>query len=560
MATSLRPQHVPQYARIVRLLLKYGRRDVVERAGGDEFVDLSEADETPPETEDEKNDAEALASDLESMGPTFIQLGQLLSARADLLPPAYLTALARLQDKVDPIPYEEVAATIEQELGVRLSKGFSEFDEKPLAAASLGQVHRARLRSGREVAVKVQRTNIRRQIATDLDSLIEMASVVDKRTDVGRRFGFEAMVEEFRRSMLAELDYRKEAQNLRAVGASLEGFDRIVVPQPVDDYTTDRVLTMEYVPGRNLTSLGPLGRMELDGYPLGQQLFRAYVKQILVDGFFHADPHPGNVLVTDEEPQRIALLDLGMVARIPNSLREHLVKMLLAVSEGRGEDVAKYADAMSERLDDYDRNEFTRRVGRLVADHADATVGEIAAGRVVAELSRTAAECGLRPPPELTMLGKALLNLDEIARTLAPEFDPNQALRDEAAELLRQNLTSLMSPASVLSAAMEAKEFAEKLPSRVNSVLDTLAEGEVRINVRGIDEHEMLQGFQKVANRITAGLVIAALIIGAAMLMRVETDATLFGYPALAIVLFIAAAGSGFVLLGSTFLKDRKAR
>ncbi|HVM08259.1 MAG TPA: AarF/UbiB family protein [Acidimicrobiales bacterium] len=557
MALSLRPQHAAQYTKIARLLLKHGRRDLVERAGGDAAVDIRD-EGAGVDVDEERAEAEALASELEQMGPTFIKLGQLLSTRADLLPQAYLKALSRLQDKVEAIPFEDVRRIVEDELGARVSKAFDWFDETPLAAASLGQVHRARLRSGRDVAVKVQRPNIRTRIIDDLDALVELASVVDKKTDVGRRYGFEAMVEEFRRTMLAELDYRREAQNLRTLGSALDEFERIVVPQPVDDYTTDRVLTMDFVAGRNLTSMGPMARMELDGRPLGEELFRAYVKQILVDGFFHADPHPGNVLVTDHDPPRLALIDLGMVARLPNDLREHLVKLLLAVSEGRGEDAASYAEGMSDKLDDYDRASYTRSVARLVSEHATATVGQIAAGRVVAEMSRIAAENGLRPPPELTMLGKALLNLDEIARTLAPDFDPNEALREEAAELLRHNLTGLVSPANMLSTALEAKEFAEKLPSRVNSVLDTLANGEVKLDIKGIDEQQFMTAFQKVANRITSGLVIAALIIGAAMLMRVETEAELFGYPALAIVCFFAAAGSGVALLVSIVRSDRR--
>jgi ubiquinone biosynthesis protein len=199
MALSLRPQHAAQYTKIARLLLKHGRRDLVERAGGDAAVDIR--DEGPGiDPDEERTEAEALASELERMGPTFIKLGQLLSTRADLLPQAYLKALGRLQDKVEPIPFEEVRRIVEDELGARVSKAFDHFDETPLAAASLGQVHRARLRSGREVAVKVQRPNIRTRIIDDLDALVELAGVVDKKTDVGRRYGFEAMVEEFRRS------------------------------------------------------------------------------------------------------------------------------------------------------------------------------------------------------------------------------------------------------------------------------------------------------------------------------------------------------------------------
>lgn len=535
---SLRPDQLRRYTRLVRLLIKLARE------GGPENDDA-----TPEE-------AEALVSELEAMGPTFVKLGQLLSTRADLLPDTYLAALSRLQDDCEPVPFDEIRQIVEEELGVRISTAFAAFDPDPIASASLGQVHRAQLRSGADVAVKVQRPNIRETIEADLKALIDMASLVDRRTEIGRRYGFEPMVEEFRLAMMDELDYRREATNLRVLAGNLSEFDRIVVPQPVPDYTRDRVLTMDYVDGRKLTAIGPLGRMELDGDVLGEQLFKAYVKQILVDGFFHADPHPGNVLLTRD--QRLALIDLGMVARLSPELREHLVKLLLAVGEGRGEDAAEHVIAFSDRLDDFDKAAFTRRVARLVTRNAGVTIDELAAGRVVVEVSRASAECGLRPPPELSMLGKALLNLDEVVRVLAPDFDVNAALRGEAGNLVRHHLSDLMSPGTVLAAAIDAKEFAGKLPSRVNAVLDTLAEGEIRLNVKGIDEHEFMQGMQKLANRVTAGLIVAALIVGAAMLMRVDTKARLFGYPALAMVCFILAAASGFAIVGAALLGDRR--
>lgn len=555
MSLSVKPEHLRRYGGIVRLLVKHGRRDLFTGMDADPTLDLDSgvAEEGAPDDNDEP---EALANDLEAMGPTFVKLGQLLSTRADLLPHPYLTALSRLQDKVEPITYHEVRTVIEDELGVRVSKAFAEFDEKPLAAASLGQVHRARLRNGREVAVKVQRPHIRRRITEDLEALLEVAGMVDRRTEVGRRHGFEAMVDEFRTAMLAELDYRREANNLMTLGENLAEFAHLVVPAPVPDYTTDRVLTMDYIPGKSLKALGPMGLMELDGEALGDELFRAYLKQILVDGFFHADPHPGNVHVTDDG--RLALIDLGMVARLSPDIRDHLVKLLLAVGEERGTDAAGAAVAMSEPLEDFDRGEFTRRVSRLLTQHATSTVSDIPAGRVVAELSRIGAECGLRLPPELTMLAKALLNLDEVARTLTPDFDPNEAIRERAAELVQSHLTDLVSPGSMLAAAMEAKEFAGKLPSRVNAVLDTLSEGEISLHVKGIDEHEFMLGMQKLANRVTAGLVIAALVVGAAMLMQVETRAQLFGYPALAMVCFLVAAGSALLLLGTIFVGDRR--
>ena len=197
---------------------------------------------------------------------------------------------------------------------MRLSKAFADFDSTPLAAASLGQVHRAQLRDGRPVAVKVQRPGIRQVILEDLEAFSEMATLIDKHTEVGRRFAFHDMLEEFRKTLLRELDYRREALNLVTLANNLRSYQRLVIPQPVDDYTTSRVLTMDYVRGTKITDLSPLARIELDDQALADDLCKAYLDQILVDGFFHADPHPGNLLITDDG--RLALLDLGMVARI----------------------------------------------------------------------------------------------------------------------------------------------------------------------------------------------------------------------------------------------------
>ncbi len=551
MMGIVRAENLRRYRDIARLLLKYGRSDIIDRSALQDSLELDDDVESEPPAK-----AEELAADFEALGPTFVKLAQLLSTRPDFLAPAYIEALARLQDSCEPFPFEQVVEVIEAELGLRVATGFQEFDPKPLAAASLGQVHRAVLRSGREVAVKVQRPGIRDQVLGDLAALAEIAELLDRRTRTGRRFGFGAMFSEFRRSMLRELNYEREAQNLETLRQNLADFDRIVVPRPVLDYTTSRVLTMEFIGGRKITSLGPLGQMELDGEVLGEQLFSAYVKQILVDGFFHADPHPGNIFLTPDH--RLALLDLGMVAHIPGDMQDRLLKLLLAVSEGRGGEAATEAIRMGEELDDFDETRFRREVAQLVVENQGAQVGQISAGAVMAELTRISGECGLRSPPELTMLGKAMLNLDEIARTLAPEFDPNAALQEQAARVKRDRVTKLASPANMLSAALEAKEFAERLPNRVNRVLDTIADGEIRFRLEGIDEKEFMRAIQTLANRLTMGLVLAALLVGAAMLMRVETSARLFGYPALAIVCFLLAALGGAALVVKIAWSDRR--
>src|SRR5713101_3707851 len=337
MGISVKAEHLKRYRDIAALFMKYGRSELVKNAGLEDVLAPEPA--APPPGEAEL--AEQLAADLEKMGPTFIKIGQLLSTRADLLPLPYMEALARLQDKVEPFAFLEVEKIVSAELGVRLSKAFAEFEPEPIAAASLGQVHRAALRDGRQVAVKVQRPGIRDEILKDLEALAEIAAFADQHTEMGRRFGFTTILEEFRKALLRELDYRLEARNMEILATNLRAFERIVVPLPVADYTTSRVLTSDYIRGEKITKLSPLVRTEIDGEVLASQLFRAYLQQILVDGFVHADPHPGNVFLTDDK--RVALLDLGMVTRIPPGMQEKVLRLLLAISEGRAEEAATVA-------------------------------------------------------------------------------------------------------------------------------------------------------------------------------------------------------------------------
>jgi ubiquinone biosynthesis protein len=560
MAISMNPRHLKRYGQIARMLVKYGRSDLVKNAGLDAALEEAEPSANGGASAEAEPSPEGieLADDLEQMGPTYVKLGQLLSTRADLLPAPYIASLARLQDDIEPFPFAQVEEIISSELGVRLSKAFDWFEEKPIAAASLGQVHRARLRTGRVVAVKVQRPGIREQIATDMEALQEIAEFLDAHTDAGRRFDFKGMLDEFRKSITRELDYQKEADHLRIIGENLREFERIIIPEPVADYTTGRVLTMDYVRGRKITELSPLARMEMDGEELADMLFRAYLKQILVDGVFHADPHPGNVFITEDA--YIALIDLGMIGRIAPVMQEQLLKLILAISEGKGEEAAQIAINLGQPLDRFDEKNFVRDVSQLVAQHRNDTVDQIDAGRVILEMTRSSAAHDIRPPAELSLLGKTLLNLDIVARTLAPDFNPNEAVRRNASEVLRHRLKKSMSPGNMFSTVLELNEFVQTLPGRVNRVLDRVADNQISVKVDAIDETELIGGMQKIANRITLGLILAALIIGAALLMRVETNFRILGYPGIAMLLFLAAACGGGVLAWNIVFHDRHAK
>lgn len=535
-----------RYKDFAWFLAKYGRSDLLKAESS------TPGDATEPQTPD----AEQFAQDLEALGPTFIKFGQLLSTRADLLPAPYLAALSRLQDDVEPFPVEEAIEIIQEELGVRLSKAFEHFDERPLAAASLGQVHRAVMRDGRQVAVKVQRPGVRERVQQDLESLDELIVLLNHFTGALKQIDAPRLVDEFRHALLSELDYREEAQNLVRLSRQLAAFDTLVVPLPVDDYTTTRVLTMDYIEGTKITSVSPVEWTEVAGGALAHDLFRAYLHQVLIDGTFHADPHPGNVLLTPDH--RIALLDLGMVGRISSEAQEQLMKLLLAISEGRGDAAASVAITLGEKREEFDEAAFRRAIVQIVGRYQSRALKELNAGRVMLEMAHLGGQHGLRMAPELALLGKTLLNLDEIGRLLDPDFDVNASLRENAISLMRRRMLKSASPANLFTSMLEVREFAERLPARVNRILDAVAGNDLKVKVEVIDQGSIIDGLQKVANRIALGVVLAALIIGAAMLMRVETRFTIFGYPGLAMLLFLAAAGGGFWMAWTIVAGDVK--
>jgi ubiquinone biosynthesis protein len=550
MKISLKPHHLKLYQQIAGLLLKYGRTDIVQDFAASELLeekDIAEQSGTVSPAQ--------LADDLERMGPTFVKLGQILSSRPDLLPEPYIKALTRLQDKVKPFPHEEVEQIIVSELSVRLSKAFTHFDKEPLAAASLGQVHKATLRDGRAVVVKVQRPGIRPQILDELQVLDEIATILEH-TKSGKRYQVQKIFEEFRRTLVNELDYQKEAANMSQIAENLKGFPLIRVPLPVQSYTTRSVLTMDYIPGRKITDLTPLARLDINGCALADELFRAYLKQVLVDGIFHADPHPGNVFLTDD--QKIALLDLGMVGRTTPELQESLVKILIAISEGKGDTAAQIAVDVSQPTDEFNETDFRRSISTFIAEQQNNRLKEIDLGKAILALTRSAGLNGLYVPTELTMLGKTLLQLDEIGKTLDPDFNPNESVKKNVSTILNQRMWREVSPANLAASVLDIKDFVSNLPNRLTRILDSVANAELEVKIKAVDATLLLGAFHKIANRITSGLILAALIIGASLLMQVKTSFTILGYPGLAILCFLAAAAGGFYLVLSIFVRDAR--
>ena len=534
---------------ILQMLLRYRRAGVFSALGRSpgELAATTPAEDANPNR---------FVADLEALGTTFVKLGQVLSTRPDMIPPAYLAALERMQEKVAPVPVVRIREVVEAELGAPINKLFLVFDEVPLGCASIAQVHRAVLRDGREVAVKVQKPEVAAQLRSDLSVLREFVSAADHLTWVGRRLRLADWLAEFARTLQMELDYETEAANLQRFGQHLAPYPELWVPQPLLDLSTRRVLTMELVPGVRVDAIPDVRRTEESMEPLAAALVRGYLDQIFVHGEIHADPHPGNLRVTPQ--RRLAIFDLGMVAHVPPRLRERLLKLLFAAVDGRGEEVADEIIAISTRLEDYEEERYLRETGQMIARYAaNNTMSE---GRVVLEIVRIAASCGLRTPPELTILGKALLNLESVCQSLAPEMEVRHVVERQLQSVMRARLKKSFSRANVASELMELQQLARLGPRRLSDILGLMAENRLQMKVTGLDESRLMENIQKVANRVAAGLITSALLLSAALLMRIESRWHLFGYPAFATLLFLLAVAIGLGLIISSLLFDRRTR
>ncbi|MGZ7033409.1 MAG: ABC1 kinase family protein, partial [Thermoanaerobaculia bacterium] len=431
MGPMLKPRNIGAYRDLLVLFTKYGLKDFRLSLKPEEMAIADTAEE--PSEPDVRHRAEAFANALKGMGPTYVKFGQVLSTRPDIVPPEYIDALESLQDQIDPFSFAEVEKIVEEELHVRISKAFESFDSTPLAAASLGQVHRAVLRDGREVVVKIQRPGVREQVHKDLEVFTDIAHTIEQHSDLGRRMNLVAAIDQARTTLLNELNYVQEAHNMEVLRANLAEFPQIYIPQVVTDFSSSRVLTTELVKGRKVSKLTPLAMIEHDYAELAGVLTRAYLKQICVDGIWHSDPHPGNVFIRDvDDMPQVVLLDFGMVSRVGHEMQDEIIKLLLAISTNRGTEVAESCIRLSEVGERFEVTKLVREITTIVATMHDASAQQINAGQIIFNVISVANNNDLKAPPELTMLAKTLLNLDGITKRLDPEYDPEKVIRDYA--------------------------------------------------------------------------------------------------------------------------------
>lgn len=552
----LKTRNLGTYRDLLLLFTRYGRKDFRLTLNAEDFL-LPEAEAVEIEP-DVQARARAFAEALQNMGPTYVKFGQLLSTRPDIVPQEYIEALESLQDSLEPFSFADVERIIEEDLGVRISKAFEHFDATPIAAASLGQVHRATLKHPagdlRDVVVKVQRPNVSEQVHHDLDAFTEIATDLEKHTEIGRKMNLVAALEQARMVMFSELNYLQEARNTATLRRNLAGFPQIHLPAVVHDFTSPRVLTTELVRGQKISKLTPLALIEGDYAELAAVLTQAYLKQICVDGIWHSDPHPGNVFIREDEngePQ-IVLLDFGMVSRISQEFQDEVIKLLLAISSNRGSEVADTCIRVCEVQERFDPVKFRREVSMFVATVQDASARDINTGQLIFTVIGVANSNDLKVPAELTMLAKTLLHLDAITKKLDPDYDPQAVIRDYAENLIAQKLRQKFHAQNFYPALLDLNQLALDLPRRTREIVDMAAGGKLTLGIKLAQAEEFLRGMHKIANRITIGVVIAALLVSSSLMMRV--------YPNLAVIGYVLASVAAFYLIVSTFVRDRKDR
>ena len=452
---------------------------------------------------------------LEELGTTYIKLGQLLSSRPDLLPDVYIDELGKLVDAVPPVPFEQIRPIVAEDVGL---EHFAEVDPEPLATASIAQIHPALLKSGRRVVVKVRRPGIVEQVELDLQLMRSTARTLEGHSETAQLLQLAALADELEVHLRGELDLVEEAHNAEVIAQLVAEHEELVVPRVIRPYVTERVLVLERIDGRKV---GPDHGLAPDhARRLARELFRSYVRQVTVEGVYHADPHRGNVLLTDDG--RLVLLDFGLLGRLDDDTRRQLSLLLLAIAQNRADDVADLILSLSLTTVSSDQPGFVHELRRKLPRYHWRSLSGIRAGEALADLQRISLAHGIALPTSFALVGKTLSQTDSIARSLDPGMDPIALMEDDALEVLLTEAERRLEPNQLLAWAYTQVEPLARMPRRVGQLVSRLETGTLKVGIAPTDLHDLEGVARSAANRIGAALIVAALLIASALLARVD--------------------------------------
>ncbi|MDR7076554.1 ubiquinone biosynthesis protein [Neobacillus niacini] len=516
-------RHIQRYRDIVYAFTKYGFGFVMKELG---LLDLLSV---PKRVFVEGNislnsrtTGERIRLFLEDLGPTFVKIGQIASTRPDIIPDDILQELVKLQDQVSIFSFDEVKRILEQELADSLENSFAEFCETPLAAASIGQVHSAVLLTGERVAVKIQRPNIISVIETDLEILQDLARLAESRIDWVERYQIRTIVEELSRSLREELDYENEGRNAEKIDKQFRNDSKVHIPKVYWEYTTKKVLTMEFIDGVKLNEIDMLDQVGYDTKVLGEKVVNALFHQILIDGFFHGDPHPGNIVALPG--QVIAFMDFGMVGRITSEMRSHIASFVIALMRKNTAEVVRTIISMGLVPDDVELKQLHADVDKLREKYIDVPFSQMSVGTAVNELFSVAYRHKIQIPTDLTILGKTLLTLEGTVEKLNHEI----SILAVAEPFGRQLLMERFKPKNVAEFAWsnftEYGDILQEFPKTIKEFTSVMKKGKMQIEITTPEMDPVLKKLNRISNRLSFSIVLLAfsiilvgIIIGASL-------------------------------------------
>ncbi|ROQ93261.1 ABC1 kinase family protein [Desulfosoma caldarium] len=544
--------HLGRFKDIAVILFRYGFDDVLNRLG---FPTRHLPGVRHPQ-ELETSTFERIRRALEDLGPTFVKFGQMMSLRPDLLPYPLIQELRKLREDVAPVSFSQIRLVLEQSLGKPLDEIFSQFEEEPLASASMAQVHRAVLaRSGKAVAVKVQRPGIGHVIKKDLYILEIIAQEIHERLEDFRVYELPNLVRELRRTMTRELDFTLEARNIRIFRANFQNVDRCFAPRVLDPYVRRRVLTMELIQGRRLSEV--MGQADTaEKLQLARLGLKAMVKQILEDGFFHADPHPGNILVTDEGA--ICLLDWGMVGRLSREMRYEIIDLVHAIVEKDSDRVLEIILTVARGGGSAeDRSLIHREILDLLDAYHGIPLEQIDLGSLLMDIATLLRDYKLHLPSDLAMMIRSLITAEGTARELAPNLNVVKEAEDLVARLSMERWKPPELLRNVRRTLRHLGQMQREVPPRILQILDKMQRGELNVRFQHENLGDLRRTLDNMSNRLTLGLIVAAMIIGSSMIITTGVEPYLFGYPALGIIGYLISGLFGLWLI-VTILRSRR--
>jgi len=550
-------RHVNRYRQILTVLFKYGFGDLIDQLNVGQYIEIGMQmiSRKRRERVDKLTRSERIRMVLEELGPTFVKLGQILSTRPDLVPVELIGELSKLQDEVPPFPVSRVREIIKTELKVPIENIFQSFDEVPLAAASIGQVHRARLKSGEEVIVKVQRPDIHKTIEADLEILLHLATLMERHVEGWEIHRPTRIVEEFSRILEKEIDYTIETSNAERFARQFISNSTVYVPRVFREVSTKQVLTMEHVDGVKASEIDKLDEEGFDRKIIASRGAELILEQVFEYGFFHADPHPGNIFILPDNV--ICYLDFGMMGRVDRRAREDFADIVYAYVS---RDESKIVDAVLRVVEwdmDPDRRALERDAGDFVESYLYKPLKELRIEDILKQVLELITHHKLRLPPDIFLMVKALAQMEGLGLVLDPDFD----MTEKAEPFIKRLKLKRLSPKRVMGDFLDSGgdliQLLKEIPGELRDITKQLRQGKVSVGF----EHKGLENFMfemdRSSNRIAFALVVASLIIGSSLIIRSDLGPSLSGFPILGLVGFGIAGIFGIWLLISILRSGR---